>query len=276
MGQRMARRLLDAGHELTVWNRSPVPSAALAEAGARAAPTPRGAAEGAQIVWSMVYDDIASRQVWLDPAHGAASALSPDAIAVESSTLSPAWVSELGAALAARGTAFVDAPVAGSRPQAEAGQLVFMVGGNAASVERLRPAFGVLGGAVHHIGPAGSGVWLKLAVNALFATQVAAMAEMLNLMRRAGLDPQRTLDALCSMPVTSPAAAGAGGLMLAGNYSPQAPVDLIAKDLGYALESGHRSGSAMPVTGAVKARFDKARDAGYGSENLVAIAKLYR
>ena len=122
----------------------------------------------------------------------------------------------------------------------------------------------------------GSGAWLKLAVNAFFATQVVAMAEQLNLLRKAGLDPQRALDSLRSMPVTSPAAAGAAALMLAGNYSPQAPVDLIAKDLDYALQSGASAGAPMPVTAAVKARFDAASLAGFGNENLVAVAKLYR
>jgi 3-hydroxyisobutyrate dehydrogenase len=93
-----------------------------------------------------------------------------------------------------------------------------------------------LGGAVHHVG-GGSGAWLKLAVNALFGIQVAAMAEQLALLRGAGLDVARALAALKTMPVTRPAAAGAATLMLDGNFAPQAPVDLIVKDLGYALGS---------------------------------------
>ena len=276
MGQRMAQRLIDAGHELTVWNRTPAAASALVAAGARLAPSPRAAAEGAQIVWSMVFDDAASRQVWLDPRTGAAAAMAADAMAIESSTLTPAWVQELGAMFGARGVAFVDAPVAGSRPQAQAGQLAFMVGGDAAVIERLRPVLAALGPALHHLGPVGSGAWLKLAVNALFATQVAALAEQLSLLRRAGLDPQRALDALRAMPVLSPAAAGAGALMLAGNYAPQAPVDLIVKDLGYAIDQGRQAGASLPLTSAVMARFKSAQTAGLGGENLVAIAKLHR
>lgn len=275
MGQRMAKRLLDAGHQLTVWNRSAGRTEPLVNAGARAAATPREAAQGAQIVWSMVYDDEASRQVWLDPVHGAAGGLTTETLAVESSTLSPAWITELDAALGRRGNALVDAPVAGSRAQAEAGQLVFMVGGDAHRVKQLTPVLAAFSAAVHHIGPTGSGAWLKLAVNALFATQVVAMAEVLDLLRRSGMDQQRAFDALRTMPVASPVAAGAASLMLAGNYSPQAPVDLIVKDLGYAIRSAGAGDATSPLTSAVKARFEQAQQAGYGPENIVAVAKLY-
>jgi 3-hydroxyisobutyrate dehydrogenase len=275
MGQRIARRLLNAGHTVTVWNRSPAAASALVQAGARLATTPRQAAAGAEVVWSMLYDDAASRHVWLDDVDGAAGALQAGAIAVESSTLSVAMVTELAAAVAATGAAFVDAPMAGSRPQADAGQLIFMTGGEPDVVERLRPMLAVVGSAVHHLGPAGSGAWLKLVVNALFATQMAAMAEQLSLLRKAGLDLPRALDALRAMPVTSAAAAGAASLMLARNFSPQAPVDLIAKDLDCALRSGHAQGAALPLTVAVQARLQAAQAAGFGQQNVVALAQLY-
>lgn len=275
MGQRMARRLLDAGHDVTVWNRSAAAAEALLHTGARWAATPRQAAAGAQVVWAVVYDDQASRRVWLDPVDGAAAALGPGAIAVESSTLSTAWVAELSTAITAAGAAFVDAPVAGSRLQAEAGQLIFMAGGEAEAVDRLRPTLAAVGAAVHHLGPAGSGAWLKLVVNTLFATQVAALAEQLGVLRKAGLDLPRALDALRAMPVTSPAAAGAASLMLARNFSPQAPVDLIAKDLAYALQSGQQQGAEMPLTSAVLARLAAAQAAGFGAENVVALARLH-
>jgi 3-hydroxyisobutyrate dehydrogenase len=273
MGQRIARRLIDAGHAVTVWNRSPQAAEALRALGATAAATPREAAEGAEVVLSMVYDDAASRAVWLHDSDGALHGLRASAIAIESSTLTPAWVGELGRAMAARGVAFIDAPVAGSRPQAEAGQLIVMAGGDAAVVERVTPLLlATIAGAVHHVGAVGSGAWLKLAVNALFGTQVAAMAELLALLRGAGVDAERALAALKAMPVTSPAAAGAATLMLARQYVPQAPVDLIAKDIGYALAS---STQALPLTAAVAERFAAAQRAGLGAENLVSVAKLY-
>lgn len=275
MGQRMVRRLLAAGHDVTVWNRTASTAAPLLEAGARWAPTPRAAAEGAEVVWAMVFDDDASRLVWLHPTDGAALSLKEGMTAIESSTLTPAWVRTLAIEVASLGAAFLDAPVAGSRPQAEAGQLIFMVGGDAKTLERVRPLMGALGGAVHAIGPVGSGALLKLSVNSLFAVQVAALAEQLNLLRRAGVDPRRALDALRTMPVTSAAAAGAGALMLAEDYSPQAPVDLIVKDLGYALDTGEAAGAPMPVTAVAHTRYRAAQLAGSGAENIVAVARLY-
>jgi 3-hydroxyisobutyrate dehydrogenase len=273
MGSRMATRLVAAGHAVTVWNRSAAATEPLRAAGAAVAATPRAAVADADVAISMVFDDAASQAVWLDAGIGAIHALQPDAVAIEASTLTPAWIDRLGDALAARGVAFVDAPVAGSRPQAEAGQLIFMVGGDDATVARITPPLLAMGGAVHHVGPRGGGAWLKLTVNALFGTQVAAMAEVLAQWREAGLDPARALAALKAMPVTSPAAAGAAALMLAGQYAPQAPVALIAKDLGYALAS---AGQPLPITQAVATRFAAARDAGFGDENIVAVARLYR
>jgi 3-hydroxyisobutyrate dehydrogenase len=274
MGQRMVRRLHAAGHTLTVWNRSAEAALSLQQAlpTLKVAATPREAAAGADVVISMVYDDTASRAVWLDAADGALAAMAPGALAIESSTLSPAWMGELARAAAARGAALVDAPVAGSRPQAEAGQLIFMAGGEPADVARARPVLAALGSQLHHVGPVGSGAWLKLAVNTLFGAQVVAVAEQLALLRGAGLDTTQALAALKTMPVLSAAAGGAAGLMLAQDWRPQAPVDLIAKDIGYAVAA---SAQPMPVASATLAQLQTARAAGYGGENLVAVAKLY-
>ncbi len=275
MGARMATRLIAAGHAVTVWNRSPQAAEPLRALGATIASTPRIAVQGADIVIAMLFDDAASRTVWLDEKTGALGGLSASTLAVESSTLTPAWLQELGAAVTARGAAFIDAPVAGSRPQAEAGQLIFMAGGDAASIERARPVLLQLGGALHHVGPLGSGAWLKLVVNSLFATQVAAMAEQMALLRAAGVDPERALAALKVMPVTSAAAGGAATLMLTRNFAPQFPVDLMVKDLEYAACSAERAGASLPLTAAVAERYKAASAAGFGAENLVAVSKLH-
>lgn len=275
MGQRTARRLIDAGHRVTVWNRSPTLMMALQATGVLPASSPREAVEGAQVVISMVFDDCASRSIWLDTESGAAQGLASGALAIECSTLTPAWIGELGTALAERGVDFVDAPLAGSRPQAEAGQLIFMAGGDAAVVERARPVLMSMGAAVHHVGPTGSGAWLKLVVNSLFAAQVAAMAEQLALLRTAGIDTERALAALKAMPVVSPAASGAATLMLARNFAPQFPVDLVTKDLHYARRSAEHAHAAMPLTAAVAQQFRTAQPAGHGGENIVAVARLF-
>lgn len=274
MGSRMATRLLAAGHALTVWNRSAGAADALRARGAAVAASPRAAAAQAEVVFAMLFDDAASRSAWLDAEQGAAQSLAPGTLAVETSTLSPAWTATLNTALAQRGVRFVDAPVAGSRPQAEAGQLIFLTGGSAADVEALRPLLTALGTAVHHVGPSGAGATLKLAANALFATQVAAMAELLRFVERAGLDAPRALEALRSLPITSPAAAGVAALTLARNFQPQAPVALLAKDLGYALDAARAAGAALPTTEAVEALFRRAAREGLGCENLNAVARL--
>ena len=160
MGARMATNLIKAGFDVALWNRSPGPLDAVASIGGCRASTPRAAAEGADFVITMVRDDDASRAVWLDADAGALSGLGPDAVGVESGTVTPGWVDELGAAVQARGARLLDAPVAGSRPQAEAGQLVHLVGGEAEAVARATPVLKVMGGAIHHAGPAGSGATL--------------------------------------------------------------------------------------------------------------------
>jgi 3-hydroxyisobutyrate dehydrogenase len=183
MGSRMAARLLGAGHQVSVYNRSAGPAHDLVAAGAVAGKTPRAAAEGAEIVIAMVRDNEASRAIWCDEQDGALRGFGAGAIAIESSTLTPGWVRELGAEVQQAGARFLDAPVVGSRPQADAGQLIHLVGGDADIFDRAKGVLSALGGAAHHVGPVGAGARLKLAVNALFGVQVAALAELLALLK---------------------------------------------------------------------------------------------
>lgn len=276
MGSRMARRLIDAGHAVTVWNRSAQAVVALVEAGAVAGETPRHAAQGADFVIAMVRDDAASEAVWLDPRTGALADLRADAVAIESSTLSTAWVARLAEAMAGRGIAFLDAPVAGSRPQAEAGQLIFFVGGEAETLVRAEPILSALSGAIHRVGGVGAGSAMKLAVNTLFGVQVAALAEILGALERSGLDTARAVEVLGATPVCSPAARGAATSMLAETFAPLFPVDLVEKDFGYALAAAEALGVAAPMTGAAREVFARAMDAGFGGDHLTSVARLYR
>lgn len=274
MGRRMARRLLDLGYDLVVWSRSGVPEAAprLRE---RAAPSPRAAAHAAEVIIAMVTDDAASRAVWTDPQTGALAALRPGAIAIESSTLTPAWVASLAERVRATGAEFLDAPVVGSRLQAEAGALIHLVGGTPATLERAREVLQALGSAAHHLGPTPSGAMMKLVVNSLFSAQVALLAELLGLARRARLDLGTAFAALGSLPVLSPAAKAAGATMLAARFEPMFPIELVDKDLRYALAAGESVGSELPVTQRTAELFARARAQGLGSENLTALAKLF-
>jgi 3-hydroxyisobutyrate dehydrogenase len=276
MGSRMAGALLRAGHRVTVWNRNPEKADALGDAGARIAGSPRSAAAGADFVICMVRDDRAAREVWLDPSTGALSGMRHDAVAIESSTLSLGAVRALAGEFAARGIAFLDAPVAGSRPQAEAGQLIYLVGGDADIVERATPVLLAMGGSVRHAGAAGAGAAVKLMINTLFGVQLAALAELLGVLERSGFDPERMHEIFAATPVCSPAANIAGAAMLARNYAPLFPIELVAKDLGYAIAAADAAHAQVPLARAATAAFDAAVREGYGTNNITGIVRRYR
>ncbi len=275
MGARMARRLLDAGFDLTVYNRSAEPVAALVSAGAARAESPRAAAAAADVVLSMVTDDAASRSVWDAPETGVLAGLKRGALAIESSTVTPKRIAELDARVRAGGAALLDAPVAGSRPQADAGALIHLVGGRSADIERARPIFEALGQRVMHFGPVGAGATAKLAVNALFAVQVAAFAEVVELMTRGGLDRQTSIEQLSAMPITSPAIAGIARLMAADAHAPLFPIDLVAKDLRYARATALEQGGPASLVTAAGHVFESARSAGLGASNISGVARLH-
>jgi 3-hydroxyisobutyrate dehydrogenase len=275
MGSRMAHKLLEAGHQVSIFNRTPSRAQALIQAGAIFAATPKEAAECSEMVISMVTDDLASRHIWLEKDTGAIHGLRSNSIALESSTLTLAWVNELAAAISSTGAGFLDAPVAGSRPQAEAGQLIYLVGGAANHLERVKPILEVMGGRIEHIGPVGHGMTMKLVVNALFAVQVAAVAELLGFVGNAGLDKARAVGILAEMPVMSPAAKVAGLQMLAKNFAPMFPIDLVEKDLRYLIESARAVNTDIPSAQSTQALFARAQVAGYGADHISGVAQLF-
>jgi len=276
MGARMAATLLAAGHEVMVWNRDKAKTAPLVAAGAVAADTPAIAVREADFVISMVRDDEASQQVWLHPATGALAAMPKTAIAIESSTLTVAWVQELAAASQTHGLAFLDAPVAGSQPQAEARQLIYLVGGAPAVVESASPVLLTMGGALHHAGPVGSGTTMKLLVNALFGLQVAALGELLQLGQRLGVDGAKIVEILAATPVLSPAAKAAAGGMVAGNFAPMFPITLVEKDFAYVVNTAEAVGAEVPLAEATRQIFAEALAQGLGDLNITGIARRYQ
>lgn len=274
MGRRMVARLLDAGHTLRVWNRSPAKALALEKAGARWADTPRLAAAGADLVISMVRDDQASAAIWMDPVSGALPALADHAVAIECSTLSIDWVKTLARRFADHRRAFIEAPVAGSLPQAEQGKLVFFASGGDKDVERVLPVLRAMGGTVHQAGSAaGDGALVKLVVNALLGIEVCAMAELLALTRRQGADPVRLLEMVATTAVSSPALQAAAGSMIAGNFTPMFPVELMEKDLAYALVAAG-DGARLPLVQVAKARFEATKNQGFGRDHITRVAAL--
>jgi 3-hydroxyisobutyrate dehydrogenase len=277
MGSRMARRLLATGeHDLTVWNRTAEAARPLVEAGAAAAPTPAAAARQCDLVLSMLRDDDAGREVWLAPETGALAAMAPGTVAVDCSTVTPDFSAELAARCTQRGVDFLDAPVLGSRPQADAGTLIFLVGGRPAVAHRVEPVLRQIGGAVHQMGPAGTGTRMKLLANSLFAVQVAAVAELLGALGGTDLDAARAVDVLAATPVASPAAATAATAMLGHTFPAAFPIDLVAKDLRYAAADAATRHATLPLTHTAADTYQRAIDRGHGQNNITGVVQLFR
>lgn len=270
MGAGMARQLLAKGHRVTIWNRSPERAEPLVSEGAQAAATPREAVAGAEVVVAMVADNDASRAAWLGD-DGALAGMAPGSIAIDASTLDPDWVAELAAAAAARNVDFIDAPVTGSKVQAEGGTLRFFAGGEAEVIDRARPVFDAMGTEVIHFGPVGSGAVMKLANNFASGVQAAAFAEALALIEAKGLDAAKAAAILKTGAPGSPMVGLMADRMTAEDYTPNFYIPLMAKDLGYADALLASAGIDSGIAKAARARFQAAADAGHADKDIAAV-----
>jgi 3-hydroxyisobutyrate dehydrogenase len=276
MGSRMAQNLLNANYPVVVYNRTAAKVQSLIDRGALYAATPKAAAAQAEIIISMVTDDDVSSSIWLDPETGALSGLRQDQIAIESSTLTIGWTRELANTIEQRGAMFLDAPVVGSRPQVEAGKLIYLVGGKAEVLEQVQPILLSAGGAVvQHLGAIGQGMAMKLAVNTLFGVQVAALAEILGLLDKQGITNVKAMECLGELPVTSLAAKMAGSLMVANNHAPLFPIGLVEKDFRYVMQTAQTENAAIPVATAIHHIYQEAIDKGFGNSNITGVIQLF-
>lgn len=247
MGSGMARRLLGGGFAVTVYNRTASRADALKEAGANVAQTPREAAVGADVVIAMLSDDAASQSAWLGD-NGALAGARPGAVLIESSTLSVSWVKELAAAAEALGCHLLDAPVTGSKPQAANGELLFLVGGDGAVLDSVRDVLAPMSRGVLHLGQTGSGSLMKLVNNFLCGVQAASLAEAMAMIEGSGLDRAQALEVLANGAPGSPLLRTLGARMAARDYKTNFAVDLMAKDLTYAIKLMKRAGTALRWT----------------------------
>lgn len=275
MGSGMARRLLDANFSVTVYNRNPAKAAPLASAGARMATSPREAAEKAGVIISMLADDTAARAVWLG-ADGALASVSAGTICVECSTASVGWVRELSAAVLARGGEFLDAPVTGSRDQAAAGQLNFLVGGPESTLEKIRDVLAPMAKSVTSIGPVGSGALIKLINNFVCGVQIAALAEGMAMIERGGLDRAKAIEVLTTGSPGSPLVKTVAARMAKPDYTPNFLLRLMAKDLTYAQQEA--TGQSLNLTTATAALevFETAIKSGHGEKDIAAVVEPLR
>ena len=275
MGAGMAENLLKADFSLSVYNRTAAKAQALINAGAHFAPTPAEAARDASVIISMLSDDAASREVWLGR-DGALEAIEKGAILIESSTVSPAWIAELAGAAAQRGAAFLDAPVTGSRMQAETGQLSFLVGGGDATLEKALPILKAMSKEVVHLGPVGSGAKMKLINNFLCGVQVASLAEGLAWIERSGLDREKALSVLKSGAPGSPLLGAISARMVSKNYAVNFLLTLMTKDLLYAQNEAARNNVVLRTAEAARGLFEVANEQGFGSEDMASVIEPLR
>jgi len=251
MGSRMAGRLLDDDYPLVVYNRNRKRAEALAERGAAIAASPRELAQRCRFVLSSLSDDAAVEAMMHGP-DGALAGMKPETILIEMSTLYPATHVALHRAAAEKGAAALDAPVSGSLPQAEQGQLVIFVGGEAEVHRQARPILDVLGKESFHMGPAGAGATMKLVVNALLGLGLQALAEAIVLGEKSGLDGARLLEVLGQTAVVSPAQKGKLENARKDEYPPTFPVRLMFKDFGLVLRKAAEVLAPMPATAAAQ------------------------
>jgi 3-hydroxyisobutyrate dehydrogenase len=275
MGAGMAANVQKAGFSLSVYNRTAAKAKALVDGGAHFASMPGEAAEGASIVISMLSDDSASREVWLGSG-GALEAVGKDAILIESSTVSPSWIAELAELSASRGAQFLDAPVTGSRMQAEAGQLFFLVGGNEATVEAATPVLKAMSKEIVHLGPVGSGAKMKLINNFLCGVQVASLAEGLAWIERSGLDREKALAVLKSGAPGSPLLGAISARMVNQNYNVNFLLTLMAKDLLYAEAEAAHCNVDLKTAETARGLFEVAIAQGLGNEDMSSVIEPLR
>jgi 3-hydroxyisobutyrate dehydrogenase len=275
MGGGMAGCLIDAGLRVAVWNRHRDRATPFSARGARLAATPRDAARDAGVIVAMVADDAASRAVWLGD-DGALAGLRPGAVAIESSTLSPAWIDELARTMAGSGVALLDAPVTGSRSHAAKGELRFLVGGSAEALERARPALAAMGKDILHVGPTGAGARLKLINNFLCGVQAASLAEAVALIERSGLDRAAALSVLSSGAPGSPLVNAVAPRMAGPDYTVNFALGLMHKDLTYAVADAKHFGLDLQTAVTARKRFDEALAAGWGDKDFSAVIEALR
>jgi 3-hydroxyisobutyrate dehydrogenase len=275
MGAGMAANLMKAGFPLAVYNRSVSKAQVLVRGGARLAATPADAVRGASVVIGMLADDTASRAVWAGE-NGALDGVEKGAILIESSTVSPAWIVELAALAAERGAEFLDAPVTGSRMQAGAGQLSFLVGGSDRALKTATPVLKAMSKEIVHLGPVGSGAKLKLINNFLCGVQVASLAEGLAWIERSGLDREKALSILKAGAPGSPLLAAISERMVNHSYTVNFLLRLMTKDLKYAQAEAANCDVDLKTAEVARSVFEAAVAKGFGDEDMAAVIEPLR
>jgi 3-hydroxyisobutyrate dehydrogenase-like beta-hydroxyacid dehydrogenase len=274
MGSRMAQRLIRAGFELTVWNRTPGRAEALKKLGAKEAASPKEAAAEADGAITMLADPASVEQVALAK-NGLLEGLKKGSLYIDMTTVSPETSRKLGAACAERGVEFLDAPVTGSKPAADSGELLLMVGGEPAVLERARPVLQPMSKKIVHMGPVGRGSLMKLVNNLSMAGAMAAFFEGFTLGKRGGLSGEAILEVLNSGALASPLLRLKGEAILKGDFEPLFSLKHMAKDVHLAVEESQRERLEAPLSRLLDGLFQEAQRRNFGEEDYAALIKVF-
>jgi len=250
MGRTMARNLMEAGYELTVYNRSRAKTDELAAEGASSAGSPREVALGSDIVITMLPGPPQVREV-VAGTDGILEGIGEDSLIIDMSTSSPILATELAQEARERGVGMLDAPVSGGDVGAIEGTLSIMAGGSAEDFERARPLFDVMGKTVVHVGESGTAQVVKACNQIVVALVIEAVSEALVLGSKAGVDPQKIIEVLSGGLGASKVMEVKATKFLSHNFEPGGKVEYHRKDLGIALAAGREYGVPLPVTAIV-------------------------
>jgi 3-hydroxyisobutyrate dehydrogenase-like beta-hydroxyacid dehydrogenase len=276
MGAPMARQVLAAGYPLTVWNRSRGACDDFAIAGAAVAETPRALAAEADVVVTMVAD-VGALAAIAEGEEGLLSGLRSGTVVIDMSTIGPDAARDLAERVAAAGAEWVDAPVSGSVALAEQGTLTLMVGGSEAAVARIQPILDTMSKASFHLGPAGAGATMKLAVNAVLAVVNEAIAEGLVLAERGGIAPELAYDVFSSGAVAAPYVLYKRDAFLHPHETPVGfTVDLLSKDLSLILSLADSFGVPLAAVRAAAEVIENARNLGLGNTDMARVTDVVR
>ena len=269
MGQAMAANLVKAGHEVTVWNRTP---GKLVE-GAAVAPTPGAAAQGAEVVWLCVSDTDAVDDVVFGT-NGVEAALSEGMIIADSSTISPSATLKFAERVRKKGVAWVDAPMTGSKIGAREGTLVFIVGGDEGPIERLKPLFAAMGKKIFRMGEISKGQATKLAMNLQIALIFEGFAEALTLATKLGVDAQPLISLIEATMVRSGVVEYKAPFVLQRDFTPNFPLRLMHKDIRLTLEAAKEARVKLPGLETVEEIYEMATEDGHQDLDYAATLTL--
>lgn len=270
MGSRMAANLRAADHEVVVWNRTRSRAEAL---GAPIADTPAAAAAGADVVITMVVDGPQVEALLLGE-DGAAAGARPGTLFVDMSTISPAVARSLGELLAERGFGFLDAPVTGSSPAAEAGTLTIMAGGAEGDFQRAEPLFDVMGRRVLHVGAVGQGQMLKLVNNAVAAANAVALAQALVVAKATGVDLESLVQVMAAGSGGSKMLDLKAGPMMAHDYSTLFKTAHMLKDVRHCLEEGQSANVPFPAAAFAREVLSGAVGRGHADDDFASVIEV--